>query len=59
MSDRIAGAAPSPGRLLAAAELQAGPAAKALDLLSIIVAAVVIVLLDLTIGLDVLSERRR
>ena len=40
MSDRIAGAAPSPGRLLAAAEPQAGPAGKALDLLSIIVAAV-------------------
>ena len=40
MSDRIVGAAPSPGRLLAAAEPQAGPAAKALDLLSIIVAAV-------------------
>ncbi|WP_205701220.1 hypothetical protein, partial [Janthinobacterium sp. GW456W] len=40
MSDRIAGASPSPGRLLAAAAPQAGPAGKALDLLSIIVAAV-------------------
>ena len=40
MSDRIVGAAPSPGRLLVAAEPGAGPAGKALDLLSIIVAAV-------------------
>nr|WP_314630576.1 EAL domain-containing protein [uncultured Janthinobacterium sp.] len=40
MSDRIVGAAPSPGRLLVAAEPGAGPAGRALDLLSIIVAAV-------------------
>lgn len=40
MSDRIAGAAPSPGRLLLAADAGTGPAGKALDLLSIIVAAV-------------------
>jgi PAS domain-containing protein len=40
MSDRIVGVAPSPGRLLAAVEPQAGPAGKALDLLSIIVAAI-------------------
>ncbi|MEG1053923.1 MAG: PAS domain S-box protein, partial [Janthinobacterium sp.] len=39
MSDRIAAAAPSPGRLLAAAP-EPGQAARALDLLSIIVAAV-------------------
>ena len=40
MSDRIAAAAPSPGRLLAAAEAGGGPAGRALDLLSVIVAAV-------------------
>ncbi|MFZ4873632.1 EAL domain-containing protein [Janthinobacterium sp. Mn2066] len=40
MSDRIAGPAASPGRLLAPAEPGMGPAASALDLLSILIEAV-------------------
>lgn len=40
MSDRMSGSAASPGRLLAPADAAMGPAAKALDLLSILVAAV-------------------
>ena len=40
MSDRMSGSAASPGRLLAPPDTAMGPAAKALDLLSILVAAV-------------------